>query len=167
MGLEPVGTAMLYYGLVLFTFTSLLFGKAEAKSAGYIVTAAGFMGLIMGLYAYIALGLAFPATLVTVFAVTFIMAGLWNIKGFDPKTFAFFLIYFGIVDAMYAVWFAIVGAYIWSIFCWMWFIVYLVFALANLTGKAVYLAFAKYWCLICCIVSLLIPGFLLVAGYVF
>lgn len=167
MLLEPVGTAMLFYGLVLTMFASQLFGKADPKSAGYPVTAAGFIGLIMGLYAYIALGLAFPATLVIVFAVTFIMAGLWSLKGLDSKTFAFFLLYLGVVDAMYAAWFAVLGAYIWSIFCWMWFIVYMVFALANLTGKAVYLAFAKYWCLICVVVSLLIPGFLLVAGYVF
>ncbi|MEM4913553.1 MAG: hypothetical protein QW579_05050 [Desulfurococcaceae archaeon] len=84
--LEPVGTAMMFYGLVLFMFARQLFGKAEAKTVDLVVTAAGFIGLITGLFAYIGLGLALPEALVIVFALTFIMAGLWNIRGLSPKT---------------------------------------------------------------------------------
>ncbi|MEM1695797.1 MAG: hypothetical protein QXF04_03210 [Candidatus Aenigmatarchaeota archaeon] len=67
------------------------------------------------MFAYI--GLALPGTLMIVFAVTFIMAGIWNIKGLDPKTLAYFLMYSGIADAMYAVYFGIVGLLIFSVFC--------------------------------------------------
>ncbi|MEM3132441.1 MAG: hypothetical protein QXV72_07465, partial [Sulfolobales archaeon] len=62
--LEPVGTAMIFYGLVLFMFTWQLLGKADAKAAGFVVAGSGFIGLIMGLFAYIGLGLALPGTLV-------------------------------------------------------------------------------------------------------
>jgi len=101
--LEPVGTAMIFYGLVLFMFSWQLFGKVDAKAAGYVVFAGGFVGLVMGLFTYIALGLALPGTLVIVFAVTFMVAGYWSIRGLDPKTLAYFLLYLGIVDAIYAV----------------------------------------------------------------
>ena len=37
LSLEPVGTAMIFYGLVLFMFAWQLFGKADAKATGYIV----------------------------------------------------------------------------------------------------------------------------------
>ena len=165
--LEPVGTAMMFYGLVLFMFARQLFGKAEAKAVGFVVTAAGFIGLIMGLFAYIGLELALPGTLVIIFVVTFIMAGIWTIRGLSPKTLAYFLMYLGIADAMYAIYFAIVGLLIFSAFCWAWFIVYLLFVLALLTGKPMYGIAAKYWCLVCSFITLLIPGFLLVAGVVF
>ncbi|MEM4225069.1 MAG: AmiS/UreI family transporter [Desulfurococcaceae archaeon] len=165
--LEPVGTAMMFYGLVLFMFARQLFGKAEAKAVGLVVTAAGFIGLITGLFAYIGLGLALPEALVIVFALTFIMAGIWNIRGLSPKTLAYFLMYLGIADAMYAIYFAILGLLIFSAFCWAWFIVYLLFVLALLRGKPMYGIAAKYWCLVCSFITLLIPGFLLVAGVAF
>lgn len=167
LALEPVGTAMIFYGLVLFMFTWQLFGKVDAKAAGYVIAGAGLIGLIMGLFAYTVLGLALPGTLVIIFALTFIMAGLWNIKGLDPKTLAYFLLYLGIADAIYAAYFATVGLFIFSAFCWAWFLVYLLFVLALLTGKPAYAIGARYWCLICSFATLLIPGFLLVAGVVF
>jgi hypothetical protein len=163
----PVATAMMFYGLVLFTFFSQLLGKMDAKTAGYTVFIGGFVGLLMGLYAYIGLNLAFPATLVIVFAITFISAGIWNLRGWDLKALAYPLMYLGIVDALYAIYFAIIGFYIWSILCWAWFIVYLVFVLALLTGKSTYLAFARYWCLLCAFVTLLIPAFLILIGVTF
>ncbi|MCS7099195.1 MAG: AmiS/UreI family transporter [Sulfolobales archaeon] len=165
--LEPVGTAMIFYGLVLFMFTWILFGKADAKAAGYVILGSGVVGFIMGLFAYVALGLALPGTLVIIFAITFIMAGLWNIRGLDSKTLAYFLLYLGIADAIYAIYFAIARLFIFSAFCWAWFLVYLLFVLALLTGKPVYAVGARYWCLICSFATLLIPGFLLVAGVVF
>ncbi|MCX8185047.1 MAG: AmiS/UreI family transporter [Sulfolobales archaeon] len=165
--LEPVGTAMIFYGLVLFMFAWQLFGKADARASGYVISTSGVVGFIMGLFAYVALGLAIPGTLVMIFAVTFIMAGLWNIRGLDSKTLAYFLLYLGIADAIYAVYFAIARLLIFSAFCWAWFLVYLLFVLALLTGRPVYAAGAKYWCLICSFATLLIPGFLLVAGVVF
>lgn len=158
---------MIFYGLVLFMFTWQLFGKADAKAAGYTVAGAGFIGLVMGLFAYIGLGLALPGTLVIIFAVTFIVAGFWNVRGLDPKTLAYFLLYLGIADAMYAIYFAIARLFIFSAFCWAWFLVYLLFVLALLTGKPTYAVGARYWCLICSFATLLIPGFLLVAGVVF
>jgi hypothetical protein len=158
---------MIFYGLVLFMFSWQLFGKVDAKAAGYVVFAGGFVGLVMGLFTYIALGLALPGTLVIVFAVTFMVAGYWSIRGLDPKTLAYFLLYLGIVDAIYAVYFAIVGLYVFSTFCWAWFLVYLLFVLALLTGRPVYSTAAKYWCLVCSFATLLIPGFLLVSGMVF
>ncbi len=167
MQLEPVGTAMVFYGLVLFMFTWQLFGKVDPKAAGYPIAMAGFIGLLMGLYAYIGLGLALPGTLVIIFAVTFMIAGLWGVRGLDPKTLAYFLLYLGIADAIYAVYFAIVGLFIFSAFCWAWFVVYMLFVLALLTGKPAYAAGAKYWCLICSFATLLVPGFLLIAGVVF
>ncbi|MEM4827254.1 MAG: hypothetical protein QXK07_04350 [Desulfurococcaceae archaeon] len=99
-------------------FARQLFGKAEAKAVGFLVTAAGFIGLITGLFAYIELELALPGTLVIIFVVTFIMAGIWNIRGLSPKTLAYFLMYLGIADAMYAIYFAILGLLIFSAFCW-------------------------------------------------
>jgi hypothetical protein len=95
------------------------------------------------------------------------VAGYWSIGGLDPKTLAYFLLYLGIVDAIYAAYFAIVGLYVFSTFCWAWFLVYLLFVLALLTGRPVYSTAAKYWCLVCCFATLLIPGFLLVSGMVF
>ncbi|MEM1699754.1 MAG: hypothetical protein QW509_05465 [Sulfolobales archaeon] len=35
--LEPVGTAMIFYGLVLFMFTWQLLGKADAKAARFVI----------------------------------------------------------------------------------------------------------------------------------
>jgi len=165
--LEPVGTAMIFYGLVLFMFTWQLLGKADAKAAGFVVAGSGFIGLIMGLFAYIGLGLALPGTLVIIFAVTFIMAGIWNIRGLEPKTLAYFLLYLGIADAIYAIYFAMVQLFIFSAFCWAWFLVYVLFVLALLTGRPIYAIAARYWCLICSFATLLVPGFLLVAGVVF
>lgn len=121
----------------------------------------------MGLFAYIGLGLALPGTLVIIFAVTFIMAGIWNIRGLEPKTLAYFLLYLGIADAIYAIYFAMVQLFIFSAFCWAWFLVYVLFVLALLTGKPIYAIVARYWCLICSFATLLVPGFLLVAGVVF
>ncbi|MEM3346572.1 MAG: AmiS/UreI family transporter, partial [Desulfurococcaceae archaeon] len=94
-------------------------------------------------------------------------AGIWSIRGLDPKTLAYFLMYLGIADAMYAIYFAILGLLIFSAFCWAWFIVYLLFVLALLSGKPTYGKADKYWCLVCSFITLLIPGFLLVTGVVF
>lgn len=158
---------MIFYGLVLFMFAWQLFGRVDPKAAGYVIAAAGFVGFVMGLFAYVGLGLAVPGTLVIIFAITFMIAGLWNIKGLDPKTLAHFLLYLGIADAIYAVYFALAGLFIFSAFCWAWFLVYLFFVLALLTGKPAYAIGARYWCLICSFATLLIPGFLLVVGIVF
>jgi len=141
--------------------------ETVAGGSGLRSVRRGFIGLLMGLFAYIVLGLALPGTLVIVFAVTFMIAGYWNIKGLDPKTLAYFLLYLGIADAIYAEYFATVGLYIFSAFCWAWFLVYLLFVLALLTGRPIYSTAAKYWCLLCCFATLLIPGFLLVSGIVF
>jgi uncharacterized membrane protein len=74
MGLEPVGTVMMFYGLALFALGWMGLGKADAKSAGFIALLAGLVGFIMGFYVYLSIMLA--ATLLLIFATTFITSGV-------------------------------------------------------------------------------------------
>ena len=43
--LEPVGTAMIFYGLVLFMFSWQLFGKADAKGSSAHRALYGFISV--------------------------------------------------------------------------------------------------------------------------
>ena len=77
-----------------------------------------------------------PATLILIFAVTFIAGGLHLIYGIDLKGLGWLCVIFGIADACYTGYFAITGMPIFALFAAYWFIVYALFALWCLTGKA-------------------------------
>jgi len=165
MALEPIGTVMMFYGLVLFAFGWLGLGKADAKSTGFIAFLGGLVGFIMGFYIYLTAMLA--ATLLLIFATTFMSGGVHLMYGLDLKGLGWLCVIFGIADAIYAGYFAMVKMPIFSVFCVAWLIVYMLFAAWCLTGKGIYGKYAGYWCLICALVTLLIPGFILVTGAVF
>ena len=165
MGLEPVGTVMMFYGLALFALGWMGLGKADAKSAGFIALLAGLVGFIMGFYVYLSIMLA--ATLLLIFATTFITSGVHLMFGLDVKGLGWLCVIWGIADAIYAGYFALVAMPIFSAFCASWFIVFMLFAFWCLTGKGIYAKYAGYWCLFNSFATLLIPGFLLVTGMVF
>ena len=120
MGLEPVGTVMMFYGLVLFLLGWMALGKADARSAGFIALLGGLVGFIMGFYVYLATMLA--ATLLLIFATTFITSGVHLMFGLNIKGLGWLCVIWGIADAIYAGYFAMINMPIFSAFCTSWFI---------------------------------------------
>jgi len=163
MGLELVGAALLFHGLVLFMLGWLLLGKVDAKTAGLTALLGGLVGFLVGLY-LLPTELAPPATLLLVFSVLFIVTSAHLVYGFDLKGLGFICAFWAVADFLYAGYFAAKGLLVITTFCVLWFALFVLFVLTLLTGKAEYAKPTAYFCLFCSFVTLLVPGFLLTIG---
>lgn len=157
-----LGLVLLLVGFVFWCNGWTLLGKTGAKEVGVLNLAVGVI-ITMAAWQLHAIGMTFATALILMFALIYFMVAGIFIFGHDGKGLGWFCLFGTFAFLWYAyAFFGMGDAGFWfGVFCASWALLVLVVFFAFALGKAGAAPIAAYIFLVESVVTLLIPGMLL------
>lgn len=163
-----IGTVLVLYGAVLFTNAFMLLGKVDGRAVAPLNLFIGILGVVIGLHTAIVNALgpysSFVATLVIIFAVTYLLVAAMGWGALDGKAVGYYCVFGMIACFMWAgAQFAILKDWRFGTFCILWGVLFGMFA-GNLAFGRNWAKATAYTTIFEVFATLLIPGYMLTLG---
>ncbi len=154
-----LGLVLLMVGFVFFCNGMTLLGKTGAKEVGVLNLAVGII-ISIAAWQLHAIGFTGATALISVFALIYFMVAGIFVHGFDGKGLGWFCLFGTVVFAWYGYHFYGAGLVYLGLFCFSWAVLVFFAFTALALGKAT-ATLTAYLFLVESIITLLIPGMLL------